>query len=174
MSTRQYRLLNAILLLALFAGSAWAYPRLPERIPVHFGFSGQPDRWEARSVVSWFLLPAIAAVLALGLHALSVYGTRHPEIWNVPDKRRFQALPPAAQAPIIAHEQRFMGFVGCVVAALFCVIQAGSYAASNGGALPVWAVAAIAGSVLVIGVAGVRENREVGRMIREAEGPALD
>lgn len=174
MSTRHYRLLNAVLLLALFAGSAWAYPRLPARIPVHFGFSGEADRWETRSVVSWFLLPAIAAVLTLGLHALSVYGTRHPEIWNVPDKRRFQALSPAAQAPIIAQQQRFMAFVGCIVTALFGVIQAGSYAASAGGRLPVWAVAAIAGSVLVIGIAGVRENREVGRMIREAEGPAAD
>jgi uncharacterized membrane protein len=167
MSIRHYRLLNVLLLLALFAGSAWAYPRLPEHIPVHFGFSGQPDRWEARSIVSWFLLPAVAAVLALALYGMSVFGGRHPELWNVPDKRRFLALGPAEQAPIIAQQQRFMAFVGCLVTALFGVIQAGSYAASTGGALPAWAVAGIAGSVLVIGVAGVRENREVGRMVRE-------
>jgi hypothetical protein len=172
MSIQRYRLLNAVLLLALFAGSAWAYPRLPERIPMHFGLSGQPDRWETRSLVSWFLLPAVAAGLALALHGMSVYGGRHPELWNVPDKRRFLALDPAAQAPVIARQQRFMAFLGCVVTALFGGMQAGSYAASAGGALPVWAIAAVAGSVLVIGIAGARENRAVGRMIREAEGPA--
>src|SRR5688572_30642422 len=103
MSTQRYRLLNAVLLLALFAGSAWAYPRLPERIPVHFGLTGEPDAWAVRSAGSWFMLPAIAAVLVLVMHALSVYGSAHPETWNLPDKRRFLALSPADQAPIIAR-----------------------------------------------------------------------
>jgi uncharacterized membrane protein len=176
MSTRRYRLLNALLLLALFAGSAWAYPRLPARIPVHFGLSGEPDRWAARSVASWFLLPAIAAALALALHGMSVAGARNPDLWNLPDKRRFKALRPAQQAPIIARMQEFLAFVGCVTTALLGVVQAAIFTASTGDAtrLPAWALAGMGASVLVIGIAGARMNGEVARMVREAKGPAAD
>lgn len=174
MSTQRYRLLNAVLVLALFAGSTWAYPRLPERIPIHFDLSGQPDRWETRSFASWFMLPAIAAALALFLHAVSPYATRHPELWNLPDKRRFLALDEAAQAPIVARMQEFVAFVGVVVTALLGVIQAGIYRASVGAArgLPVWALAAIGAFLLVVTVAGVRLNAAVGRMVRDAHARA--
>lgn len=33
------------------------YPRLPERIPIHFGVTGDPDGWAAREMI--WLLPAI-------------------------------------------------------------------------------------------------------------------
>lgn len=34
-----------------------SYPRLPERIPVHFDLTGKPDRWGGRWMI--FLLPLI-------------------------------------------------------------------------------------------------------------------
>jgi uncharacterized membrane protein len=174
MSIQRYRLLNAVLLLALFAGSAWAYPRLPARIPIHFGVSGQPDRWAARSVASWFMLPAIAAALAVLLHAVSAYAMRHPESWNMPDKRRFLALDAAAQAPIAARMREFVAFVGVVVTALLGVIQAAVYQAATGAArgLPVWSTAAIGASLLVMAVTGMRLNAAVGRMVRDAPAQA--
>lgn len=171
MSIQRYRLLNAILLAALVAGSAWAYPRLPSRIPMHFDLAGQPDRWEARSVTSWFLLPAIACGMALMLYAMSALGTRTPHLWNLPEKRRFLALHPRDQAPVIARMQRFIGLVGVMITALFGAIQAGIYHASlgDGGALPVWITASIVATVLGIGIAAARLNGEVGRMVREAD-----
>lgn len=172
MSARHYRILNALLVLALLAGSAWAYPRLPGRIPIHFGLSGEPDRWAARSVISWYLLPAIAVATALGMHAISVYGTRWPEAWNLPEKRRFLALPRSAQAPIIERMQGFLAFTGLVVTALFSVLQAGIYTASTSGGrsagLPVWASGGILAAVLLIGIGGVRLNGALGRMVRAA------
>ncbi|MEQ9570373.1 MAG: DUF1648 domain-containing protein, partial [Longimicrobiales bacterium] len=51
--------LNAGLALAIVAYAVWAWPRLPERIPAHFGADGTPDRWTETTVGSWFLLPAI-------------------------------------------------------------------------------------------------------------------
>lgn len=48
-----------------FAVNAW--PRLPARIPTHFGASGLPDGWAAKSVASVFLLPGLALVMAFVL-----------------------------------------------------------------------------------------------------------
>ena len=45
-----------------YAVEAW--PRLPERIPTHFGASGLPDGWSAKSVASVFLLPITGIVMA--------------------------------------------------------------------------------------------------------------
>lgn len=38
-----------------------AYPRLPEKIPIHFGISGEPDGWGARWMI--FLMPVIATLI---------------------------------------------------------------------------------------------------------------
>lgn len=38
-----------------------AYPRLPEKIPVHFGISGEPDNWGGRWMI--FLMPVIATLI---------------------------------------------------------------------------------------------------------------
>lgn len=172
MSIRGYRLLNGLILLALWAGSAWAYPRLPERIPVHFDLSGQPDRWEARSLASWFFLPAMAVGLAVFLHLAAALSARRPELWNVPDKRRFLALDAARQAPIVARLQTFMAALGVIIAVLLGVIQAAVYQATTGQArgLPVFAITGIAVSLLILLVLGVRLNAAVRRMIRQAEG----
>ena len=39
-----------------------SYPRLPERIPVHFGLSGEADSWGGRWMI--FLMPVIATLIA--------------------------------------------------------------------------------------------------------------
>src|SRR5262245_30336931 len=41
------------------------YPSLPERVPVHFGVTGEADRWGGRWMI--FLMPLVgAAVIAFG------------------------------------------------------------------------------------------------------------
>jgi uncharacterized membrane protein len=170
MSIQRARLLNAVLLVALFAGSAWAYPRLPARIPIHFDLAGRPDAWESRSV-GWFLLPAVAVGLALFLHAIAAYSANHPETWNVPDKRRFLAMDPRAREPIVARLREFVALVSVVITVMMCVIQAAVYRASTGTGtgLPAWAMAAVGAAVLGMVVGGLRLNRTVGRMIRDAQ-----
>jgi immunity protein, SdpI family len=39
---------SALVVAAAVAMSAAAYPRLPERVPVHWGITGEPDRWGSR------------------------------------------------------------------------------------------------------------------------------
>jgi uncharacterized membrane protein len=56
----------ALLVLALMAAiAAWSWPRVPERMPVHFGFDGRPDAWGGR-VEGLLIVPAVAA----GLYAV--------------------------------------------------------------------------------------------------------
>jgi uncharacterized membrane protein len=58
--------------------SAWA--GLPDKVPVHFGFTGQPDRWGDRNTL--VLLP----VVALFVGALITLFEGLPNLYNYPVK----------------------------------------------------------------------------------------
>ncbi len=49
------------------------YPLLPDKIPVHWNFVGQPDRWADKNIFSVFFLPVIMVYLQ-GLFWLIKYG----------------------------------------------------------------------------------------------------
>lgn len=66
----------AILLSVLIIVRFWWL--LPDRIPIHFGFSGQPDAWGDKLTI--WLLPAVATILFMVLAAVS----RYPHIFNYP------------------------------------------------------------------------------------------
>jgi uncharacterized membrane protein len=172
MSTQTYRLLNLLLLGALFAGSLMVYPRLPERIPMHFDLSGQPDAWEGRSLAAWLLLPVIATGTALLLEAASRHSVSSPRLWNVPDKPRFLALTPEERAPIMHRLQNFMALVGVTVTVVVMVVQASVYRAAIDPMprMPVYALAAIVLHIGVLVVAGLRLNRDIAALIRDAYG----
>lgn len=53
---------------AALALSVWALPHLPDRMPVHWGLSGQPDGWSS-TLVGALLLPGIM-VLLTGIFAV--------------------------------------------------------------------------------------------------------
>ncbi|MGL5062797.1 MAG: DUF1648 domain-containing protein [Microcoleus sp.] len=54
----------------------WAV--LPDRIPIHFGFSGQPDNWGDKLTI--WIMPAVAAIMFVVLAAVS----RYPHTFNYP------------------------------------------------------------------------------------------
>jgi len=57
-------LIDALAIIMLILGwwvALSSYPRLPETIPVHFGFKGQADGWGGRWMI--FLLPAVATLI---------------------------------------------------------------------------------------------------------------
>lgn len=57
------------LALVLLARTVEAWPRIPERVPIHFGASGLPDGWAEKSVASVFLVPILGLVMAVVLGA---------------------------------------------------------------------------------------------------------
>lgn len=60
--------LPLVLVALMFVAGAILYPRLPGTIPTHWGASGAPDAWSAKSFWSVFSLP----LLCLGLYALFI------------------------------------------------------------------------------------------------------
>lgn len=172
MPTATYRLLNLLLLGALFAGSLAVYPRLPGRFATHFGIDGQPDAWATRSLLSWLALPLVAAGVALLLEVASRTSASHPHLWNVPDKPRFLALTPDERAPIIHHLQRFVGMVGVMTTALLGVVQASLYHAATGrsAGLPGYFLPALGVFMVVTVTLALRMNARVAALIGDAYG----
>lgn len=169
MTARTYRLINLLLLAAFYAGSAMVYPTLPERIPRHFDLAGRPDAWGDRSPAAWFALPVIATATALMLELATRFALRHPEFWNVPDKRRFLQLSPAERGPIIARLRDFMALTGVLTTALLAAVQAMVYQSATGrGGTPFAALAAALAIVAVLIASALRMGARIRTLIREA------
>lgn len=78
------------LVIALTVGMlVYAYPYLPERIPTHFGFSGAPDAWNAKSIWVVFFPAMIQVLLTVGLSL--VY--RHPRFASIPGTMLVELAP---------------------------------------------------------------------------------
>lgn len=63
------------LLAAMFAAAAVAWPRVPERMPVHWGIDGTPDRYGGR-IEGVLGLPLLALALYIGLRVLPQFDPR--------------------------------------------------------------------------------------------------
>jgi uncharacterized membrane protein len=170
MNEKPLRLAALTLLAGLYLGSAAVYPRLPERIPIHFDLAGNPDGWAGTSLLSWFLLPLIATAVAGMMLVAGRLSEYRPELWNVPEKARFLALPVEARAPVVARLRAFMALMAVMTTALMGVIQAEVFltATGQGPATPWLMTGAVVLMLMVTGVAAVRMNGRVAADIREA------
>jgi uncharacterized membrane protein len=170
MNEKPLRLAVLTLLAALYAGSAAAYPRLPERIPIHFDFAGNPDAWAGTTLLSWFMLPLIATAVAGLMLVAGRVSEYRPELWNVPEKARFLALPVEARAPIVARLRTFMALMAVMTTALLGTIQVEVFLIATGQMRPTpWLIAgAVVLMLLVTGVAAVRMSGRVAAEVREA------
>lgn len=52
-------------MVSIFAMSVFFWNQLPAQIPIHFGLSGTPDAWAAKSIIYVFLIPTILLVMLL-------------------------------------------------------------------------------------------------------------
>jgi uncharacterized membrane protein len=66
---------------ALIAVAAVYYPRLPDSIPTHFNFSGEPDGWGAKTGL--LVTPLIGTVLYAALTVLSRYPHKLNYLWAI-------------------------------------------------------------------------------------------
>ena len=77
---RLFDALAAAGLLSMFGLVAMNWSSLPERVPIHFGLSGTPDRWSTPGSV--LLLPSAGLFLFIVLSAVAMF----PQSWNLPAK----------------------------------------------------------------------------------------
>lgn len=76
------RWVPAIFILIGFGIAGYYYPKLPERIPIHFGINGEADGWG--EPITIFLLPGINFAIYLILELITRYTP--PSTWNYPVK----------------------------------------------------------------------------------------
>lgn len=117
-----FHAINAVI---LTSGTIWGFSLwkdLPDRIPVHFGFNGMPDRWTGKGweLAILILMPLIMTALLYSLTALS---RRYTWMLNVPDKDKLLALPPARQEPFWDTLWEFMaGLAGTISLLFFSIV----------------------------------------------------
>ncbi|MGB9920832.1 MAG: DUF1648 domain-containing protein [Moorellales bacterium] len=102
---RYYPLWLELILVYLVFLSFWYpvthYAEMPQRIPTHFGASGQPDAWADKSWASVLTLPLILAGVYAGLTGLAGYmaGVKDPKkLINVSPKQLEKITPERAEA----------------------------------------------------------------------------
>ena len=125
MSTPRRLLLvgTVALLLVWIALASAVYPSLPEELATHFGPNGMADHFAAKSIGTWFMLPAVGASttwLILGLAALI---PSRPGLFNTPAKAELLALPDASRRPLLEEAATVMTALGLSIAVLFATIH---------------------------------------------------
>ena len=164
------RLVNVLLVAALWIGSAIVWPDLPGQIPRHIGADGVTT-WRSTSPWSWFLLPALATAVVILLHAMQRLTVRRPGLLNIPGKEELLALPPERQAPVIARANDMMEGTITVMLLIFGAVQAGLWHAAHGGSsqtvLVVVLPLALLSTPLVLGIWLPRIHSELERQVRE-------
>jgi hypothetical protein len=131
------RVAQSVLLLGIATAIALTgllWPSLPERVPTHFGFSGAPDAWGAKS--SMLLLPLLTLVMGPGFALLA----RVPHWYNYP------VTITAENAPRQYRLARtMMLWLGAEVVWIFTALTWGTarVAAGQSAGLGVWPMVAL-------------------------------
>jgi len=125
--------LNAGLALLLIGGSLWAVPRLPARIPRHFGLGGTAGAYWDATLLHWMLVPGIALVVVGIVYGAAWWTGRAPGSINVPNQQQYDALAPAEKRVILRDVQGFLYGIATAMLVLFAVIQASTYHVAMSG-----------------------------------------
>ncbi len=119
------------------------FMRLPDRVPVHFGFSGRPDRWGVPAELLF------VPVIALILFGFLTFLTRIPHLYNYP----WPITEENAERQY-SLSRRLILVVRTIVIWIFFIIflSAWSVAEGEAGGLDIWFLPAFLTSVaLAIG-----------------------
>ena len=166
------RLLYTLLLTYWAACFAW-YPKLPDRYPIHFNARGQPDGW-SQGPFGWFLLPAIGTMTLLLLLGVGKLARRAPQLWNIPEKKRFLALSAEQRAPIVSVLDGILEVAALYTLVVIATCQWAIYrsAVSALPGLPLLFHLVLWGGLAVLLMVVLKKNREVKEMIRATSAEA--
>lgn len=123
---------NVVAVGVLWAFAMWAWPRLPDSIPLHFGIDGTPDRWGPPTATNWFLLPTVVVGLNLVIWGVGQWIRRDPTKVNLPGGQRMDELPAPAKEAVLRLMAATLSVVQLLMNAVFILIQAAQYNAAMG------------------------------------------
>lgn len=136
--------LTIIFLLAITFLAFWSWNRLPAKVPVHFGAGGLPDRWAEKGgeFALLFVVPWLLTGMMYGFSLLTPWFRRHPQWLNIPNKKKFLALPPERQAPFFAMLDLFYAGMAASLNLLFLLMNIASVQIALGAwdRLPWWSI----------------------------------
>lgn len=159
--------IHVAVLVSYLAGTVLLWPRVPDRIPAHFGFSGAADRWSDAGLI-WFLLPLVAVFTAAVVRGAMWLAEQSPDLWNLPEKQRFRELPEPDRASIIQAMERFLHAVSIFVTLVFAALQVGIYVTATGRTegLPPYVTVFVFGGLAAVLIAALAVNRRMAARIR--------
>jgi uncharacterized membrane protein len=124
--SRFYHTLNAAALIGMTIMLGAAFRSLPEKIPVHFGPSGQPDRFTGKDSPELIVLFAIPWFLSLVMYAMGYFiprfAEKNPAMVNIPYKDEIFALPPEKRKPLWDLLSEMFFGMACALNLLFLFI----------------------------------------------------
>lgn len=142
-------LIPILMLGFILAYTVTNYSVMPERIPTHFGPSGQPDAWSSKGFWSVYLLVLIGWVVWLSLAVINYFLIIKPDdpgkYMNI-SQRKKDRLGTKGLEEIRTISARMMMIINITTAGLLAVIQYGSVNTAlglqNGIGWGVWVFAA--------------------------------
>jgi uncharacterized membrane protein len=159
------------LLAAYWTFCAVLYPRLPARIPIHFNIRGEADGWSDNPFLAWFALPLIITLTVALMIGIGHWAAGSPQLWNVPEKKRFLAMTPEQRMPIIAILNGVLDMASVYSIAVAAVVQWSIYSnafKSQGGGLDIMFHIVVWGGMLLLLGYALNLNRRVKRIILAA------
>ncbi len=123
-------------------------PHLPERVPTHFGITGQADAWSSETTLSWLSTPMMAAGMALGILFLTQFLARRPDMVNVPGKGRLEGLPSRYRGPVSEAVREMMALLQVELIVIFLFVQQATWASAIGENAEAWTMGVMLTAVM--------------------------
>jgi len=141
MLCRVIRIITAALLLAatVFVLVRWA--NLPEQIPVHFNFKGEPDGYGGKWVIIF------EAVMAWGIFATFAIVSKFPNKWNMPVK-----VTPQNKAKLYGITRIMLEVMNILTVLMFIVLMVSAAMAT---VPPGWLIMVLIGLILAVTAVGI-------------------
>jgi polyferredoxin len=102
------------------------WPRLPDRIPTHFGPGGQPDAWSNKGAFAVYGILAMATGM-LALFSFICSRLCSPALYNFPGKERMLKLGRAQQDYVIAPLREGLAWMGSGVTIALSLLERQSW-----------------------------------------------
>jgi uncharacterized membrane protein len=132
-------------------GYAWVhYSEHPDRVPTHFGITGEPDAWRPRSFFTVMLTPILTVTLGPGLAGVAFLIGRAKRAVRYPDHgESFRA-----QQRFRLVMSRFMALVSILTTAMLSVLSVSAVRVGLGAAQALPPTMPVLAAGLVIGALG--------------------